>query len=192
MDKGLTVIIIYCLINFLINFLLAEEFFNNRVNYFLYTSYTFFEFGFFAYFLFLIIKFQFFRKLLLITSCSFLIFLTIYGATITAKGIDSIPIGIETILILLFSFYYLYEQMNDTETLFIYSKYQFWVIIGFMLYLAGSFFIYIFANQTKEALNYWYFTNIFSILKNIFFSVAVFIYTKQRSTSLQKLHPYLN
>jgi len=192
LDRGLIVIVCYCFVNFLINFLLDKEFFNGRVNYFLYASYTFFEFSFFGYFLFLIIKTKKFRRLLLITGLSFLAFLPIYDSTITARGIDSIPIGVETILILLFSFLYLYEQMNDTETLFIYSKYQFWIIIGFMIYLAGSFFIYIFTNQSKEALSYWYFTNIFSIIKNLFFSVAIFVYIKEKKAANSKFHPYLN
>jgi hypothetical protein len=108
-------------------------------------------------------------------------------------GLDSVPIGVETILILLFSFYYLYEQMNENDTLFVYSKYEFWIVTGFMIYLAGSFFIYIFANQTAEALSYWYFTNIFSILKNILFSIGIFVsWKKAKSKGSRKLRPYLN
>ena len=71
--------------------------------------------------------------------------------------------------------------MNDTTNLFIYSKYQFWIILGMMIYLAGSFFIYIFANQLapKDVAKYWFFTNIFYIIKNIFFSIAIILNAKQ-------------
>jgi hypothetical protein len=69
--------------------------------------------------------------------------------------------------------------MKDTENLFIYSRFSFWIILGMMIYLAGSFFIYIFATQfyldEKTLAKYWIFTNIFSILKNIFFTIAIFI-----------------
>ena len=98
------------------------------------------------------------------------------------------PIGFETILILIFSFYYLYEQMNDNQNLFIYSNYSFWVILGFMIYLAGSFFIYIFANQTQEAIKYWYFTNIFSILKDLFFIIALLLNAHGTVKKHQKKH----
>jgi hypothetical protein len=120
----------------------------------------------------------------------FSIFLTLYYLNVKVKRIDSIPIGIEAILILVYSFYYLFEQMKDTDTLFVYSRFTFWVILGMMLYLAGSFFIYIFASQLdpKEIAKYWSFTNIFSIIKNILFALAIFI----NSNSKQPQKPNMN
>lgn len=96
------------------------------------------------------------------------------------KLIDSIQIGIETIIILVFSFYYLYERMNDTTTLYIYSNFHFWVILGVVLYLSGSFFIYIFADSLpkNEVEKYWVVTNILSIIKNIFFAIAIVVNSK--------------
>jgi uncharacterized Tic20 family protein len=104
---------------------------------------------------------------------------------VKVRGIDSIPIGIEAILILIFSFYYLYEQMKDTETLFVYSRYTFWIVLGMMLYLAGSFFIYIYASQLppNQVGKYWIFTNIFSILKNIIFAIAIFINASEKANN---------
>ena len=95
--------------------------------------------------------------------------------------LDSFPIGIETILIFIFSFFYFFEQMNDTTNLFIYSKPSFWSVLGILLYLSGSFFIYIFANQisAKELSKYWTITNIASIVKNMLFVVAIFIQANQ-------------
>lgn len=71
--------------------------------------------------------------------------------------------------------------MQDTTNLFIYSRYSFWIVLGIMLYLAGSFFIYIYSSQlpTKEIAKYWIFTNIFSILKNVFFAIAIFVNASQ-------------
>lgn len=72
--------------------------------------------------------------------------------------------------------------MKDTETLFVYSRYPFWIVLGMMLYLAGSFFIYIYASQLppKELGKYWVFTNIFSILKNIFFTIAIILNANEK------------
>ena len=153
----------------------------------LYASFTFFEYLAFAYFLYLHIRKKSFKKFMLTASASFLVFIVVYYLTVRFRNIDSIPIGFETILILVFSFYYLYEQINDSSTLFIYSKYTFWVIIGIVLYLAGSFFIYIFAGSflTKaEIKEYWYITNIFSVIKNVFFCIAILIHTKPSKNKL--------
>lgn len=179
-QKLLWIIIIYCLYTYLTD--LGLLYLTNRPSrVFLYSSFTFFEFAFFSTALYFIIKNSGFKKIILITSIIFAIFLIFYNLSANVVGIDSIPIGVEGILILIFSFYYLYEQMKDTEILFIYSNYTFWIVIGMMLYLAGSFFIYIYASQLPDdqVAHYWVFTNIFSIIKNIFFTIAIIINSKQ-------------
>jgi hypothetical protein len=107
----------------------------------------------------------------------YVIFTSLAGDSLT---IDSIQIGIETIIILVFAYYYLYERMNDANTLFIYNTYPFWVVIGIVLYLSGSFFVYIFAGflTEDEIRRYWVITNIFSIVKSILFAVALLIHAK--------------
>lgn len=96
------------------------------------------------------------------------------------KQIDSVPIGVETIIIIIISFYYLYEKTNDTATLYIYSTFPFWIVIGMVIYLSGSFFIYIFAESLSIAdlHKYWFVTNILSILKNIFFTIGIIVNSK--------------
>lgn len=145
----------------------------------LYESFTAIEYLLFAGFLHVNTKSRSAKNLLVILSLSFTIFFFVYTYAFPKefRYIDSVPIGIETILILIFSFFYLYEQINDTTTLFLYNRYTFWVILGMVLYLAGSFFIYIFTNflTPKEVLKYWPITNFVSILKNIFFCIAIYI-----------------
>jgi hypothetical protein len=77
--------------------------------------------------------------------------------------------------------------MNDTTTLFIYTKPAFWIILGIVLYLAGSFFVYLFASYLSrdELTRFWIITNIFSILKNIFFAIAVYINAKPSNDSIR-------
>ena len=161
---------------------------------FLYSTFTLVEYVFFAYFLFLKITSPAFKKIMGGLSIIFLLFITVYYFKGNSDTIDSIPIGFETILILVYSFYYLYEQTNDPKNLFIYSLYLLCAILGFMIYLSGSFFIYIFANQSSEALKYWYFTNIFSTLKDVLFIIAIIVNTHKSSSKLKNqfnLH-YLN
>ncbi len=179
-SRPLWVIILYAFfVDFLINY--AVDFVpHSPVKRTLYASYTFFEFLAFAYFLFLHIKKKQFRDLITFASLGFLIFIVAYNLIVKYKFIDSIPIGVETILIMIFAFYYLYEELKDSSTLFIYSKPVFWIIFGIVIYLAGNFFIYIFAESLKrhEVQQYWYITNIFTIIKNIFFSIAILLHTK--------------
>ena len=103
-----------------------------------------------------------------------------YFTATDLQVIDSIPIGIETIIILVFSFYYLYEKTNDTTTLYIYSIFPFWVVLGMVIYLSGCFFIYLFAAKlTQEEVNtYWPLTNLLGLLKNLLFTIAIIVNSK--------------
>jgi hypothetical protein len=179
------IILFYLIFDFLINVALGYFIpikYHNKV----YPVFTIIESLFFAGLFYTIIKKQSLRKLIIVATIVFSISLIVYYYYnyIVLKGrpvLDSIPIGIETILIFVFTFFYFYEQMNDTTSLFIYSKPSFWAVLGILLYLAGSFFIYIFANQVtvKELGKYWIITNISSILKNIFFTIAIYIQANQ-------------
>lgn len=95
--------------------------------------------------------------------------------------IDSIPIGIETILIFIFIGFYFYEQMNDADNLFIYERPHFWGALGIMIYLAGSFFVYVAAEKLplKEVLKFWAITNIACTIKNLLFALAFYLSAKQ-------------
>jgi voltage-gated potassium channel Kch len=139
----------------------------------------------------MVISNSFFKKIIIGTSILFSLFIIIYNLETKVAGIDSIPIGIEAILILIFSFYYFYEQMKDVSTLFIYGRFHFWIVLGMMIYLAGSFFIYIYASQleTHEVAKYWIFTNIFSIIKSILFTIAIFINGSQSTKKNRQAYP---
>jgi hypothetical protein len=115
------------------------------------------------------------RKLIAGISAALCLFFLLYSIFAKFRKIDSIPIGVECIFILIFSFYYLYEQLNNPETLFIYDDYRFWMIIAFMFYLSGSFFTYLFAdNFTNSQLKGFYmFTFFLYAFKNVLFSIGI-------------------
>ncbi len=195
-QSSLWAISIYAFLSLSVN-LIVEVAKIQNLNYILYSFFTFCEYTLFAYLLWSNISELPIKKAITYISIGFTIFLIFYYTTTKPRSIDSIPIGFETILILIYSFYWFYEQMKDTNNLFIYNKFQFWIFTGIMIYLAGSFFIYIFANQVdrKELTQYWFLTNVFAIIKSIFFAAAIFInYNKQNKqpTYQSNLHPYLN
>jgi len=189
-NKSAWIIISYLFFDFLINLALLYYIipysYHNRT----YPIATFFESLFFAYFFYLILEKKSLRKkvisasiLLSLTSLIYY-FYTYYYTDIAIKRsvyLDSVPIAIETIAIFLFSFFYFFEQINDPTNLFVYNKPSFWCVLGILIYLAGSFFVYISANSIslQQLLQYWIITNIASIIKNMFFAIAILLMANQ-------------
>ena len=194
-ELGLWVIAAYFLADMSLNYAIIN---NSSLKWerILLTIYTLVEYSLFAWFLWLHIKNKTFKKGIILSIIAFIAFSFIYFSSVEYISLDTVPIGVETILILLFSFFYLYEQMNEPSSLFIYNKYAFWIIAGLMLYLAGSLFIYIFAYQVDPNVlhQYWLLTNVVSIIRNILVIIAILIYVKQqKNPSPEKhLYPYLN
>jgi hypothetical protein len=198
-NRSIIFIACYCLLNLLLNITGKNKFVSHDFMYYAYASFTFLEFLLFSAVFWQHINSQKFKRVIIILSVVFFISLIFYYFSQTNfRSIDSVPIGIETIIILIYSFYYLFEQMNDLDNSFIYNKFHFWLVIGIMLYLAGSFFIYVFANQVdqKTLKQFWLLTNVFYIIKNILFAVAILIHAKQSKVSSprshKKMYPYLN
>lgn len=193
-QRSLALIALYALSDLVLNVL--SYYYKIDLGQYVWSTFTFFEYGIFTYIIWLNIKKRKFRRLMVVLSVFFVVFSTIYNIVTNFKNYDSIPIGIETILILVFAFYYLYEQMNDTNTLFIYNTYQFWLVIGFMIYLSGSFFVFIFANYaTKKVVNqYWFLTNVFYSMMNILFAISLLVFAKKNKkvTKKHNFQPYLN
>jgi len=133
---------------------------------------------------------------LLFVSIAFTFFLFIYSYASNFKQIDTVNVGVETIIIIIFSFYFLYELTNENKIFFIYNDYRFWIIIGMVIYLAGSFFIYIYADQlsVSEMKQFWFLTWIFYIIKGITFSIAIliFIHQYEKNNHKNKTIPYLD
>jgi len=195
LNQTIWLLAIYCSINSLTNFICAYTSYD--IDYYAYGMFTLIEYGIFSAFIFYNLQNKLHKKIILLLSVSFVIYSAYHTFFSKPKGLDSIPIGIETILLFLYCFFYLFSQMNiiDEKEIFIYRKHQFWVIIGIMLYLGGSFFIYILANNISRDIldQYWFLTYVFYILKNIFFAIALSYYkVKNKKPSYNKLQPYLN
>jgi hypothetical protein len=138
---------------------------------------TLYEYSLFTFFIWSNIINRKFKRLIIIASILFICFLIFYYATARFGRLDSVPIGFESILILIYSFYFFYEQINNPNVLFIYNDFRFWITTGIMIYLSGSFFIYIFANQIpdNEFAQYWSFTYLFLGVMNILFSIGILL-----------------
>jgi hypothetical protein len=157
------------------------------------STYTLVEFFLFSYFIWFIIDNRKFKKVIATVSTLFVIFICYYFFTTKWNFFDSVPVACESILIFTFSLYYLFEQINKPRVLFIYNTSMFWIILGFLVYLAGCFFIYTFADEIgRNGLHeFWFVTFIFNIIKYIFFSIA-FSRREARDKSSSSLSSYDN
>jgi hypothetical protein len=106
------------------------------------------------------------------------------------NGFDSIASGVECIFIILLCIYYLIIQLKGINNLFVYSTSNFWIIITFLIYLAGTFFLYIMAENMIQNENfqiqYTIINSAFNILKNILLSIAMLMKPTPIEKSKQK------
>jgi hypothetical protein len=150
--------------------------------------FTVVEFILFASFFYLALQKKLVRKTILVISPIFLFFTIFYNFS-TVTTFQSIPITIEGILILCLCIYYFFEQLNQMNNEFIYAKPEFWAVAGIMLYLAGTFFLFVQAGQLSSSTQktFWVINLGCNVLKNIMFAVAFSIkknnYQNLRSNS---------
>jgi len=175
------IIVFYCLIFFTLNLvfdLIPRGSVGRKIYYF---GYTFLEYISFASIFWIIIENKIFKKFIFVTSIFFIVFQIIYYLTAQNIRLDTLPIGVETILVFIYIFYFFFEQFKSTKNQLLYSNYVFWIVIGIMIYLGGTFFFNILANHlnNEQIVDYWYFSFLADILKNIFFSVGLFVFSQQ-------------
>jgi hypothetical protein len=186
------VIVIYCISILLLN-LYWEDWYYRFKKWYTFT-YTLIEYSSFTYLLFINIQNKKIKLFILIISFLFVGFLYFFNFAHT-NIIDSIPIGAETLILLVISFYFFYEQFKNPVLLYLYSHYCFWITIGILIYLCGSLFIYLRgASITQVEKNqFWFLTYVFEIIKNILFGVAIIVLSrKPGQKTVKKDIPYLD
>jgi hypothetical protein len=181
-EKSLRVIfyyIVYCIINEAVSY----YFHHNRVQqYYTFAAFTLFEYSFFSLFYFYVIPKASEKRAVIIIWVLFSAFCIIDFFFINRmKDFDSIAQGVESILIIILCIYYLVVQIRGSLTLTIYSTTDFWVIITFLIYLAGTFFLYIMAENMIQSYafreQYIIINSAFNIIKNILLSIALLMKT---------------
>ena len=153
--------------------------------------YTFLEYAVFTYIFWYNIRNKIFRNFIILVSVLFIFFQIFYVTTTTLNKLDSIPIGIETIFIFIFIFYFFYEYSKNIKDSFIYNHYCFWISVGILIYLGGSFFFYILINQldSSQIETFGNLTYIAEIIKNLLFAISLFFYKKFPTDNIQNKPP---
>ncbi|WP_460566586.1 hypothetical protein [Flaviaesturariibacter terrae] len=179
-NKVLKVISLYAGFEFLTNF--STQFVTMRVTLLLYSIFTLVEYTLLSRAFFHIIKAKIAKKIIFFLSIGFTAFWLIYRFYGPKNVLDSVPIGVESILLLIYAFYFLFEEMDNVSQGPLYTRFSFWIVAGILVYLAGNFFLYVFANQvdTRTRHIFWMFGNLCAILKNVAFVVSIMTFMKNR------------
>jgi len=178
-EKSLRVIlfyILYCIFNEALSFYLQSI--HSETFLILLYSFTILEFSFFSLFIFVIIPDSVVKQIIPYLWLSFIIFYFIDLVFVNkGRGFDSIAMGIECILVLSMCISYLFLILRKSNNLFIYSTFEFWVVITFLIYFSGTFFLYILVESMKDNLAFrkqYFIINIsFNLLKNLLLSIAM-------------------
>jgi len=156
----------------------------DRLTYIILSIYTIFEYSIFTYFLYSIIDNKIFKSIVAISTLAFFLFALIAFFFSKQNDFDSLSASIESILIIAFCIFFLFDQLNKPQVIFIYQDPNFWFVVGFMVYLSGTLFLFIEANDlTKQVRdNFWKILLFANITKNILFAVA---FSTKKSKTLQ-------
>lgn len=95
------------------------------------------------------------------------------------NSFDSVPSGITSLVFLIYCIFYLFERVSDPTSLFLYSSPVFWVVVALIIYFAGTFFPFIYAqSHMKEdqfISEYDLIHDTLYIIKNLLFGFAMLI-----------------
>jgi hypothetical protein len=132
------------------------------------------------------------KKLKYIPIIGAVVFYVIAIRNFTSGTFDTFSLALASVFFIPYCILLLYEQIRETDVVFVYNNKKFWIIIAFLLYFSGTLFLYIYISTLpeKQRASYWQINNFFEILKNILFSVA-FIMKKntERSYLVDNLDP---
>ena len=186
---------IYGILFFILLYLFDHSFIPKSYTQIYQTFYTFWEYSFFTYLLFQSITLKKLKIIILLFTVLFIGFLIYNYSSSQRSKLDSIPVGIETILIFIYISFFFYQNFKHTNEEYIYTQPCFWLSIGMLIYLGGTFFFNILINYLdKTHRDYWFLTYIADLIKNLLFCVSIIVYvrTPHKEKSLHKSVPYLD
>ena len=178
-DKLMVLLALYGILFFALLFI-YRSFESHIPNNYFQGIYTLLEYSFFSYIFWVNTHNKPFKKLIIVVSLLFSLYQFFYITSVKFERLDSISIGIETILVFIYIFYFFYEFSKNTKDVFIYNHYGFWLAVGIMIYLGGSFFFYILINSLdeNEVDKFGTMTYVAEIIKNLLFAFSIYIYKK--------------
>lgn len=142
----------------------------------------------FSYFIYLNLKTAVLKRIVLWTAVAFIALPAIFYLTRGDFNFQSLIFSIENIIIIPFCVLYFYEQINKPDTFFIYLSKSFWIILGIIIYMTGTLFVFIYVDSLpeEEKVKFWVINLIFNTVKNILFAIGICIKKPK-----EQFNPYL-
>jgi hypothetical protein len=167
-------ILLYCSFFFFYN-LLFDKLYTTLGSGIYYFIYTVLEFSTFA---FLILKAEESYKFQVATKISWILFLLFCVSSMIIKGIermDTYEIALETVIVLLLIIYFFYLRFKQVDEQYLYQNPHFWLMTGMLVYLGFTYFFNILVNHVDNEVikNYYHYSYIGDIIKNVLFTVAL-------------------
>lgn len=185
------IIFLYLIFSFFSDFLFLTLPSNSGLRSIGFVIFSLLEFLFFSFYLSRIIVSPSGRKVLFSLSFIYIFFVLVYivvkkGST----GFDTLPASVESLVILVFCITFFFEQIKNPKTMFLYNEKSFWIVTGLLIYVAGTFFLFIQSSffSKSELRQYWILSQVGNILKNLLFAVAFFI--KPNSHTKDESYPF--
>lgn len=195
-NKHAIIILVYTLYSFVNDIVIERQLITSLPSTFLLSLFTIIEFIFLFFYIFSLLTNRKFKIFLLICSFVFLFVAVVNfykNIVVGTPSFDTIPIAVSSITLISGSIFYLFETIQKPEISFVYSRPNFWVVVGIMIYFSGTFFLFLQFDSLSptDQVNFWIINLICFVLKNIFFSIS-FTLKPENQQSLNVDEFYLN
>jgi hypothetical protein len=170
--EGLWVIFLYCVCSVvaeIVAIILDEK----HMAYF-WPCYTVAEYTIFAYFFYTAFKKKKTRYIPVVGTLIFYLIVIITFYNRTTRAFDSLSASMESILMIIYSIVFLYDQITSPEIMYVFNTKKFWIVAATFLYFSSTLFLFLFAANftNQEHSTYWIINNFFEILKNTLFCIS--------------------
>lgn len=183
-------IALYCAFFLLYNLFFdqLESSLGNGVYYYIYTV---LEFSLFASLIAKADSSARFKKTNYLLSVVFLVFCTWRLLFKNKERMDSYEIAGETLILLSLIMYFFYIRFKEVDEKYLYQNHYFWLMMGILVYLGFTFFFNILVNHIdiETGKNYYHFSFVGDIIKNILFAVSIF-YMPRRSGAENRVQSF--
>jgi len=175
--RRLWVIFFLLTLSFINDFYALYLMYRHRSNFLFYNIYLLAETLLLYYFFSIIMKSFFVKRIILLLSVLYTILWLYSFFKFGNTSYYSSCINFENITVLGLAICYYYEQIIIINSAFIYAEAIFWIVTAFFIYIAGTFFLFLYISSLNlpEQGKYYVLTYIFTIIRTILLSIAIFI-----------------
>ena len=181
-DKRLRVIFILLIIGFTVDAYSKYLEYYQKENFIPFNIWVLLETMLLYFLFFKVLENSIFKKLIISLCVIFPMIWAIYFNKVGTEDYMDIVVTYQNVTIIAFSIFYFYEQIASSEPVVIYNKSIFWVVTSYLIYSAGTLFLFIYLRFFPDdeqirlrTLNY-----LLNILKFVLLTVGMFMKDEQQ------------